>query len=671
MLLSRSWFLIVALAAGSAVLFALASQAAFNRQYDNALEDSLRRDRIELDRELQLDARNRLYTISAFAINADLRAALREANGRRDRTVIEPALRQRATGALQSVNRSLEELAADILFAVDRRGDIVAATGDENLPAGAGLGAFPLVELALRGYVRDDVWVYNEAVYRMAARPVVEGGEYVGAIVHGKRFDDDLCRRLSERLNGATIAFFLRERVIAAHMPSLSGAPRREELGQPLAAALADARLQDGGRTDPVPLGNGGRAVYSLVTGGAAHAGVGYAIGRPRPHLESPLQVFDQVAKNDYVAVLWPTGAIVLAGVLLVFAIAMLFVWLESDRPLSRLRRATLDLSRKSVDRLSAADFGGRLRKIALQVNEAIERMGDGSTTAAPARRAANLDEVLGPTPGNEPAPFFGFADNQGGGQPSDFPSAPPPPQPTSRGKPAAMKGPGARIGGPPPPPPPPGGGARPGLAPPVGPSPAGLFGGARPLGSLGSGAHPGSPGGGAFGPPAMSPPMGVPRPVPGATGKGRAVPTAGQARAVTHSPPVLGSFAPPGQDDSAPPPAGEEMPTEIASIPAALLAAAGRGPVRKNTGEGSTTTGGAGPAADPETVHFSEVFEQFVAAKKQCGEPTTGLTLDRFLPTLRKNRDQILTRHGAKSVRFTVYVKDGKAALKATPVKD
>jgi sRNA-binding regulator protein Hfq len=64
-------------------------------------------------------------------------------------------------------------------------------------------------------------------------------------------------------------------------------------------------------------------------------------------------------------------------------------------------------------------------------------------------------------------------------------------------------------------------------------------------------------------------------------------------------------------------------------------------------------------------------VFEQFLATKKQCNEAVAGLTYDKFVVTLRKNREQIVQKHGAAKVRFTVYVKEGKAALKATPIKE
>jgi hypothetical protein len=75
-------------------------------------------------------------------------------------------------------------------------------------------------------------------------------------------------------------------------------------------------------------------------------------------------------------------------------------------------------------------------------------------------------------------------------------------------------------------------------------------------------------------------------------------------------------------------------------------------------------------PAArfDPS---FKQVFEQFLTAKQSLGESTGGLVFERFAEKLVKNRDDLMAKTGCREVRFTVYVKDGKAALKATPVKD
>jgi hypothetical protein len=86
-------------------------------------------------------------------------------------------------------------------------------------------------------------------------------------------------------------------------------------------------------------------------------------------------------------------------------------------------------------------------------------------------------------------------------------------------------------------------------------------------------------------------------------------------------------------------------------------------------TGAGSAT--GAGAVALTEEQHFQEVFREFVQTRDQCGEPQDGLTYDKFVAKLRKNREQLVQKYACKTVRFQVYVKEGKAALKATPVKD
>jgi hypothetical protein len=79
----------------------------------------------------------------------------------------------------------------------------------------------------------------------------------------------------------------------------------------------------------------------------------------------------------------------------------------------------------------------------------------------------------------------------------------------------------------------------------------------------------------------------------------------------------------------------------------------------------------GSGAIALSEEQHFQEVFREFVVTRDQCGEPNDGLTYDKFVAKLRKNKEQLVQKYACKTVRFQVYVKEGKAALKATPVKD
>ncbi|MCU0700381.1 MAG: hypothetical protein MUC96_28050 [Myxococcaceae bacterium] len=122
---------------------------------------------------------------------------------------------------------------------------------------------------------------------------------------------------------------------------------------------------------------------------------------------------------------------------------------------------------------------------------------------------------------------------------------------------------------------------------------------------------------------------------------------------------------------------------TRVAAVPAELIKAARQSGSTGMTGERPslapkvTSTAprvsSVGPAGAPldEERHFQEVFREFVATREKCGEPADGLTYDKFKTKLLKNKEQLVQKYACKSVRFQVYVKDGKAALKATPVKD
>jgi hypothetical protein len=63
-------------------------------------------------------------------------------------------------------------------------------------------------------------------------------------------------------------------------------------------------------------------------------------------------------------------------------------------------------------------------------------------------------------------------------------------------------------------------------------------------------------------------------------------------------------------------------------------------------------------------------VYQEFLRLRVDCGESVEGLTWDRFRDKLRKNRDALALKYACRTVRFQVYTKDAKAALKATPVR-
>lgn len=72
----------------------------------------------------------------------------------------------------------------------------------------------------------------------------------------------------------------------------------------------------------------------------------------------------------------------------------------------------------------------------------------------------------------------------------------------------------------------------------------------------------------------------------------------------------------------------------------------------------------------DADWSHFKEVYEDFIDLRRKCGERTADLGFERFLGKLQRNRAKLVEKYNCKTVRFQVYEKDGKAALKATPVR-
>ena len=632
MVLSRFWVFALSVVAVAAVGLALLAQGMVNRQTVTNLENGLRRDRLEVEQTLKLDARARIDAIGPLAAHADVRTALKSATNRRNDEELR-ALNTTLKPKLQDLNRQLLGMSADILFAVDANGVIVAQLGPNEARFGGGIGTFPLVARALAGYVRDDVWAYDGAVYRMAARPVIDSGGYVGAIVHGKKLDEGLARLLSGRVNGASIAFFRRETIVGSFTPTdVPGAPTQAELGALLATTLTNPELAAGNVTAPLDLGGRGRAVFSLVTGAGAEAQIGYVIARPLTQLASPTELFNGATTQDFAALPKPALGGTAFGL---FVLGMIFFWLEKDRPFLRLKKRARELGERKIDRMPIADFGGNYRRIAESVNLAMDKAVEYAAENSP-KKKANLDEILGPASGAQPQAFFGFS---GQGSAADIPDIPPPPPSGGNSPRQTPAMPAASQ-------------SRPQPAPPAAaPSPP-----ARPAAPAAPPPPPARPA--VAGPPPRPPGAAVPPP----SAHVAAAPTGAQyddedsATRMAPSPaspyvPAAPSYHEEDEEDGA---------TRVAQAPSSLLTASATGQMA------AVTTGAAS-----EELHFRQVFDEFVSTKKQCGEPTAGFTYEKFVQTLRKNKEQIVSRHAAKGVRFTVYVKDGKAALKATPVKD
>lgn len=71
----------------------------------------------------------------------------------------------------------------------------------------------------------------------------------------------------------------------------------------------------------------------------------------------------------------------------------------------------------------------------------------------------------------------------------------------------------------------------------------------------------------------------------------------------------------------------------------------------------------------EPGEKEYQAVYQEFVAAKRSLGESLEGLSFDRFVEKLQQNRAELIQRNSCRTVKFSVYIKDGRAAIRATPM--
>ena len=133
---------------------------------------------------------------------------------------------------------------------------------------------------------------------------------------------------------------------------------------------------------------------------------------RPVVAVGTPWAVLRSASKQGLSKV--PVGAIV--GICLgAFVLAMLWIFLERDRPLMFFRKQAVILKGKENERFNAYQFRGKYRQIALDINAAFDKTVKAVSGAA---RAAGPDvaQILGPSAGGlnlGSQPIAGFDDDE------------------------------------------------------------------------------------------------------------------------------------------------------------------------------------------------------------------------------------------------------------------
>jgi hypothetical protein len=653
MILSRIWYVILAIVCAAAYYIVSLAVGQYNRRNHVAMQEELKADSQVVKWALDVDARRRLDALFLAATDQGVVKAIKGANGAKDSVPV--ANRDEGSKALRAYNEKLAEaFKSDAIFAVDRDGRLVSQIGYDAVNASPEfeLGGYPAVFDALHGFLRDDTWVLGGKIARVVARPVEDeaGQPPLGAVVALKWMDVGFAREIGKRTRTNLAFFALGNRVASAATVEGFEENAFEAMQSDLKSVTDSDDFKKDGRTDVRPLGKDdkGGVLFVRLPGETWDLGGGFAVARNKVVIDSPLGFIhgadDQDKKN---VKMWLVAVVVLGGLLIGF----FFTFLEHSLPLKELQRQALRLKKGEIDVLQLPRLRGGLRSTGQDINDGIQRVVEkGGGTA---RKPADLESILGPVPAQPNMSAFSFPMADGSQPGQSGPNMGMPPGPGAPATAVSPQGPPRPFPGPPGPPNPGGPapsapGSRPNLN-----SPGGPPGPPRPPGAP---PPPNAPGG--FGNTfAMGGAPAAPPPAFGATMQSNASPSA----TVAASPGANAKLGPTSPNPFPPVGAKEEDEQTMVAQPSADLI--------KQTGQ-SPAAGAPPPAGDPQ-AEWQAVYEEFIRTKRECGEPTDGLTFEKFQQTLKKNRDALIQRHGCKRVKFSVYVKEGRASLKATPVRE
>lgn len=610
MILSRIWYLILGFLLAAAFYVVSLAVGQYNRRNQAAMDETLKADSQVVGWALQIDARRRLDVLLLAAVDPGVTKAIRGANGKEK---IPAQSKEDGVKALKTFEEKVDKLAADfksdVLFVTDREGRIVAQTGYDAINAFPEfeLGGYPAVFDALHGFFRDDTWVWDGRIARVVARPVED--------------------EVGQPPLGAVVALKWVDKGFAKQL----GARTRTNLAFfALGHHVASAATTEG--LDENSLEALGGDLKSVAQD-KSFKETGRTDVRPLGTEDKGGVLFVRLPGDG-----WELGAgFAVARPKVTVSSPLGFVQGADDQDKRNVKLwvvALLILGVPLVGILfSFLEHSLPMREMARQA--ARLKRGEVDTLHLPqfrggyrpiasdindgiqrvvekgggtARKPADLESILGPVPAQPNMSAFSFPMNDG----SAATGGGPPP-----------RGPGAVLPTPPPAPrpPPPAPGSRPGPPP--------------------------------------------------------SVPSFGQAQDQTMAMPNAPMPMPPVTPASgARPPPAPPIPTPAPGLPPGFTPAMA---AQKLSKEEEEQTMVAQPSADlinaaggsEQATEWKNVYEEFLKTKRECGEPTDGLTFEKFQQTLKKNRDALMQRHGCKRVKFSVYVKEGRASLKATPVRD
>jgi hypothetical protein len=620
MIATRFWVGLLGLALSVAALVAYLAVSMHDRLGVRLAAEGLSADSRVVSWYLKNSARESAAQLIRFTASDTVARALSSASRADHAADIDQGTRRQLKSALTKIAQEIpKDEAFDAVFAVSQSGEVVASIGFEQASdAEFELGGYPVVADALHGYVRDDTLVLDR-VYRVSARPVeFELGQLpAGAIVGARLVDDRFAAEISER-TGAAVAFYAGGRRVALGVPSTFDRSGLDQIVTDLPSLDHDNDYKDKGRTDVHQFADGLAVVYSRLPGEAWQLGAGYAVAREAPRLLGIGGVLKQADSKDKEAV----SRLALVAIALVgIGIGLGLSLLEYTLPLNAFKRQIKALASGQATHVAVDRMRGPYRQLALDLNLALDRT-PRSAVGDDAAVAVAFDQVFGDPPASSSMSAFGVP---GSAPPGSFAASAPASAEFAAGAGAGQYGQVSAAGG-----------FDYG-------APAAGFGQAfpgGPLDSRGGAANAGAP-----------PRRGRPVQQPAATAPvGGGYPMTAGAAAVA-LPPTL-----PDADLGHSP-----MPPLVATMGGLSMGHAPAGDPAHAVSNGT----------DDVEPDWMQVYHEFVRLKQDCGEAVEGFTFERFTATLRKNRDTLMREHGVQRVHFSAYVKQGRAALKAKPVRE
>ena len=690
MFFSKIWFVLLAVLAALACGVALVSSKPAVREVNQAKAESLDRIQHNADLLLRLQARDWIDAAAGMSRDRVLVESLERASDRKGDLKV---LNQKVSGRLLSLTSGLKaQRRPELMIVTDARGKQLTRVGEgeERAEAGkVGLAGYPLVEAALRGYRRDDTWNINGKLYLMVGSPVISRGRgrYVGTLLLGRAIDKGFAKRLKGSLGEVDVVFYLRGSIVATTISNsgLTNLPQRYDKQR--------KQIIKDGRSTAVQI-NSGKAMQGVIMApvpgeARAHDAFYAIVGKPDKPLGLAL-LLDRVQDEDVAWGSFP-WLLFIGGLVVVLVVGLaLMVW-EADMPAKRLLRRMEELAKGEASRLNDRQFSGKFGSMARAVNSSLDR----AEKRTPASSTKDLAKILGSPADQGTRPELRM-------DPS-FSAMPPLAAPGVKaledigvdGRSASAKALEVEV------------------VPSKGGDDAasydqlGLMGptldlepdpedAATELQATPPMFSPREAGG------ALKPPVSLagdePTPVEmPAMEKLEPLSTSGAASSFSLEPSVMPGagvepeesvskrkikipeseqFPLPPAHSMLPPLAGEAASVQskatapaLPAISAALAASEGGKPDKDAKEE--LDDEGTGPDGEDLKGYFQQIYNSFVSVKQQCGENIDNLTLERFEAKLKQNRQNLITRYDCKSVKFQVYIKDGKAAIKATPIKD